>query len=51
MQHTGGFEILRNACHGEPFKDYPSILKLCDNVENLPKVIETVGSKFKDCPI
>ena len=51
VQHTGGFEILREACHGEPFKDYPSILKLCNNVENQPKVIETVGSKFKDCPI
>ena len=51
VQHTGGFEILREACHGEPFKDYPSILNLCNNVENQPKVIETVGSKFEDCPI
>ena len=51
VQYTGGFEILREACQGQPFINYPNILKLWDNVENLPKVIETVGSKFKDCPI
>lgn len=51
VQYTGGFEILREACEGDAFKDYPSILKICDDVEKLPKIIETVGSKFKECPI
>ncbi len=51
VEHTGGFEILREACQGKPFINYPNILKICDEVEKLPKIIETVGSKFKDCPI
>ena len=51
VQETGGFDILREACGGDPFKDCPSILKICDTVGEIPKVIETVGSKFKDCPI
>ena len=51
VQETGGFEILREACGGDPFKDCPNILKICKTVGEMPKVIETVGSKFKDCPI
>ncbi len=51
VQETGGFDILREACGGDPFKDCPNILKICDTVGEIPKVIETVGSKFKDCPI
>ena len=51
VEHTGGFEILREACQGKPFINYPNILKICDEVEKQPKIIETVGSKFKDCPI
>ena len=51
VQVTGGFAILRDACEGEPFKNCPNILKICDEVEKNPKVIETVGNKFKDCPI
>ena len=51
VQETGGFEILREACGGDPFKDCPNILKICKAVGEMPKVIETVGSKFKDCPI
>ena len=51
VQETGGFDILREACGGDPFKDCPNILKICDTVGEIPKVIETVGSKFKECPI
>ena len=51
VQETGGFAILRDACQNEPFKDCPNILKICDEVEKNPKIIETVGNKFKDCPI
>ena len=48
---TGGFKILRDACNGEPFKDCHNLMEICNNVGKLPKVVETVGSKFKDCPI
>ena len=51
VQETGGFAILRDACQNEPFKECPNILKICDEVEKNPKIIETVGNKFKDCPI
>ena len=51
VQETGGFAILRDACQNEPFKNCPNILKICDEVEKKPKIIETVGNKFKDCPI
>ncbi len=51
VQETGGFAILRDACQNEPFKNCPNILKICDEVEKNPKIIDTVGNKFKDCPI
>ena len=51
VQETGGFAILRDACQGEPFKNCPKILEICNEVEKNPKVIGTVGNKFKDCPI
>ena len=51
VQETVGFEVLREACGGDPFKDYSNVLKICNAVGEIPKVIETVGSKFKDCPI
>ena len=50
-QKTGGFGILREVCGDNPFQAYPKILKICDAVENIEKVKETVGSKFSDCPI
>ena len=51
VQETGGFAILRDACQGEPFKNCPKILEICDEVEKNPKVVNIVGTKFKDCPI
>ena len=33
------------------FQAYPKILEVCDAVEKIEKVKETVGSKFSDCPI
>jgi len=50
VQETGGFAILREACKGNPFKNSSNILKICDKVEEIPIVRETVGNKFKDCP-
>ena len=51
VQETGGFAILRDACQGEPFKNCPKILEICNEVEKNPKVVDIVGTKFKDCPI
>ena len=51
VQNTGGFGILRDACGGDPFADYPTILGISDEVGKISEVIETVGSQFKDCPI
>tara|TARA_B100000768_G_scaffold5407_1_gene6461 strand:- start:115 stop:828 length:714 start_codon:yes stop_codon:yes gene_type:complete len=51
VQETGGFQILRDACQGEPFKDCLNILKICDEVAKDTIIDKTVGSKFKDCPI
>ena len=51
VQETGGFAILRDACQGEPFKNCPKILEICNEVEKNPKVVNIVGTKFKDCPI
>ena len=51
VQETGGFEILREQSGNEPFKEFPNILKICESVNQIPKVQETVGSKFKDCPV
>ena len=43
--------LLREVCGDNPFQAYPKILKICDAVENIEKVKETVGNKFSDCPI
>ncbi len=51
VQQSGGFGILRDACNGEPFADFPRVLEICKAVSKIDKVIESVGSKFTDCPI
>ena len=51
VQKTGGFEILRNSCNEEPFKNCDSILKICDKVDEIPAVIDAVGSSFEECPV
>ena len=51
VQQSGGFGILRDACNGEPFADYPRVLEICTAVSKIDKVIESVGSKFTDYPI
>ncbi len=50
-QKTEGFGMLREACGHDPFQAYPTILKICDEVEKIEKVKETIGNKFSDCPI
>ena len=51
VQESGGFGILRDACDGEPFADYPRVLEICTAVSKIDKVIDSVGSKFTDYPI
>ena len=51
VQETGGFQILRDACQGEPFKGCSNILKICNEIAKDPIITKTVGSKFQDCPI
>ncbi|MDG1883214.1 MAG: glutathione S-transferase family protein [Alphaproteobacteria bacterium] len=50
VQETKGFSILRYACEGDPFKNCENILNMCNKISDIPEVIETIGSKFKDCP-
>tara|TARA_B100000989_G_scaffold267849_1_gene222177 strand:+ start:20 stop:736 length:717 start_codon:yes stop_codon:yes gene_type:complete len=51
VQETGGFGILRKETGGDPFKNYPIISSICDEVGKIQTVIDTVGTKFSDCPI
>ncbi len=51
VQETGGFGILRDELNGDPFKDYPIISGICNEVGKIGTVIETVGTKFSECPI
>jgi glutathione S-transferase len=48
---TGGFAILRDSCDGDPFKECPRIISICNEVGKIDNVVKTVGSKFSDCPI
>ena len=51
VQKTPGFGILREETGGDPFKNYPIISSICDEVGKIQTVIDTVGTKFSDCPI
>ena len=49
-QKCGGFQILRDACGGDPFKGQKNILAICERVENRPNVKKCVGDKFENAP-
>ena len=49
-QKCGGFQILRDACGGDPFRDQKNILAICERVENRPNVKNCVGDKFENAP-
>ena len=51
VKEAKGFSILRDACNGGPFADYPTILKICDEVGKINDVMKTIGSQYKDSPI
>ena len=49
-QKCGGFQILRDACGGDPFRDQKNILAICERVENRTNVKKCVGDKFENAP-
>ena len=51
VQKCKGFGDFRNEFAGDPFEGKTNILEVCDEVENLEKIGELVGSKFDECPI
>ena len=51
VQETAGFGILREACGGEPFKDCPTILKICNEVGKMDAVTKASGDIFEKAPI
>jgi glutathione S-transferase len=51
VQETGGFGILRESCNGEPFKDCPTILRICNEVGKIDAVTKASGDIFEKAPI
>ena len=50
VQETGGFGLLREACNGDPFRDFPIVKNVADAVGEI-SVVKASNSKFSDCPI
>ena len=50
VEKTGGFAILRDACDGDPFLGFETILKIVNNVGEIPEVSGS-AEKFGQCPI
>ena len=50
VQETGGFGLLREACNGDPFRDFPIVKNVADAVGEIG-VVKASNSKFSDCPI
>ena len=51
VQETAGFGILRESCGGQPFKDCPNILRICNEVGKMDAVIKASGDIFEKAPI
>ena len=51
VQETGGFGILRESCSGDPFKDCPTILRICNEVGKIDAVTKASGDIFEKAPI
>ena len=50
VQETGGFGLLREACNGDPFRNFPIVKNVADAVGEIGAV-KACNSKFSDCPI
>ncbi len=51
VQKCPGFGEFRTLCGSDPYSTSSNILKVCDAVEAIEDVANTVGTKFDDCPI
>ena len=51
VQETGGFGVLRESCSGDPFKDCPTILRICNEVGKIDAVTKASGDLFEKAPI
>ena len=50
VEETGGFALLRDACDGEPFSNFPNVKKIVNLVGEIDSV-KASSSKFAECPI
>ena len=50
VEETGGFALLRDACDGEPFSNFPNVKKIVNLVGEIDAV-KASSSKFSECPI
>jgi len=50
VQETGGFGMLREACGGDPFAEFPTVLSITEAVGALSTVKDS-AAKFAQCPI
>ena len=50
VQETGGFGLLREACDGDPFNDFPIVKNIADAVGEM-EIVKAYNSKFSECPI
>ena len=50
VEERGGFALLRDACDGEPFSNFPNVKKIANLVGEIDAV-KASGSKFSECPI
>ena len=47
VQETAGFGILRDSCGGDPFKECPTILRICNEVGKIEAVTKASGDIFE----
>ena len=50
VEETGGFALLRDACDGKPFSNFPNVKKIVNLVGEIDAV-KASSSKFSECPI
>ena len=51
VQKTAGFGILRDSCGGDPFKDFPTIVSIINEVGKIDAVTKASGDIFEKAPI
>ncbi len=51
VQKCAGFSEFRGLFSSDPYANSKNVLTICDAVESIEKVSQTVGNKFDECPI